>query len=338
MKTKSIFITAKGGVEVLKPVETELKDPLPNEVRVKIHYCGVGFTDVIMRYGYYPYAPPIPFAPGYEIIGTVEKIGSEVSSVKVGDKVVALTVHGGYAEYLTREEDHFVKVPDGLDEKEAVCLVLNYVTAYQMLHREAETKAGDTVLITGASGGVGTALLQLGKVIGATMFGTASKSKFALVTANGGIPIDYQNEDVVQAVKAKYPAGLDAAFDGIGGSFTGICSRCLKPDGTLVAYGFTSSVKNGKADNGAALSGMARFAWAKIFKWKRTKFYGITALYRKDKAPFKADLPKLFALLKDGKIKPSIHTTLPLTQAREANLLLEQGKATGKVLLDCRLS
>jgi NADPH:quinone reductase-like Zn-dependent oxidoreductase len=218
MKYRSVIITRKGSPDVLKVVENDLHELRSGEARIRILATGVGRTDVIMRRGFYPYAPKIPFAPGYEIVGVVDAIGAGVAHVAVGDRVAALTVYGGYAEYIYVGAEHLVHVPASLDPAEAVTLILNYVTAYQMLHRSAGVKSGDRVLITGASGGVGTALLQLSQLANLTMYGTASHRNFGLLTEAGAKPIDYHTQDFVKVIRTTEPAGLDVVFEGIGGS------------------------------------------------------------------------------------------------------------------------
>src|SRR5512143_2592119 len=237
MKYKSVMLTRKGPPEVLQVVENDLRKPAPGEARIKIQATGIGRTDVVMRYGYYPYAPKIPFVPGYEIVGFVEAVGEGVSLVGVGDRVAALTVYGGYAEYLYRSADELVHVPAALDAAEAVTLILNYVTAYQMLHRSANVQAGHKTLMTGASGGVGTALLQLGQLAGLKMYGTASQSKQHLLQETGATPIDYRTQDFVDIIHHAEPGGLDFVFEGLGGNYIRRGFAVLRRGGKLVAYG-----------------------------------------------------------------------------------------------------
>jgi NADPH:quinone reductase-like Zn-dependent oxidoreductase len=336
MNYKSVIITRKGPPSVLQVVENPLRAPATGEVRVKILYTGVGFTDVIMRYGYYPYAPKIPFAPGYEIIGIVDALGGEVSGLSVGRKVAALTVYGGYAEYIYLPPEALVAVPDGLDDVESVSLILNYVTAYQMLHRAAGAQPGGVALITGASGGVGNALLQLGRLIGLTMYGLASKKKHDLVEGLGGIPIDYRADDVAAFIRAREPDGLDVVFDGIGGRSAWRGYRLLRRGGILVSFGVTASVQNRRSNDVAGLAGFLLPALLNLLPdGRRATFYGITRLYRKDPKPFHEDLPKLFELLAERAIQPVIAGLYPLTQAAQANELLESGDVGGKLVLKC---
>ena len=321
---------------MLQIVENELRAPSGDEVRIKIICTGVGFTDVIMRYGNYIFAPKIPFVPGYEIVGIVDALGKKVKGVSIGQRVAALTVHGGYAEYIYLPPEELVAVPDGLDAVEALSLILNYVTAYQMLHREAQVKSGQTVLITGASGGVGNALLQLGQLAGLKMYGTTSKKKQDLVRQLGGIPIDYLGEDFVEVLREQEPEGIDAVFDAIGWRFGWRAYKTLRRGGKLVSFGQTASVQNGKVN---VMMGYVDFLLPSILNvvpdGKSGTFYGITGLYRKDPLPLREDLPKLFELLAMKKVKPMIDSVLPLTEAVRANKMIENGEVKGKLVLMC---
>ncbi len=326
MKYKSVIITRKGSPDVLKVVENDLREPRAGEARIRILAAGVGRTDMIMRRGFYPYAPKIPFAPGYEIVGVVDAIGAGVARVVVGDRVAALTVYGGYAEYIYVGAEHLVHVPASLDPAEAVALILNYVTAYQMLHRSARVESGDRVLITGASGGVGTALLQLGQLAELTMYGTASRRNFDLLVEAGARPIDYHTQDFVEVIRAAEPAGLDYVFEGIGGSTIWSGFSVLRRGGKLVAYGNSGFI--------SLLIDLLRLYELNLWpNAKSGEFYGITALYRKDRRPFMTDLPILFDLLGVGKLKPRIAAKFPLLEAAQANELLESGQVSGKIVL-----
>jgi NADPH:quinone reductase-like Zn-dependent oxidoreductase len=289
-----------------------------------------------MRYGNYRFAPPIPFVPGYEVVGIVDAIGADVTGVAIGQRVAALTVHGGYAEYVYLSPYELTPVPDTLDFVESVSLILNYVTAYQMLHRVAAVQPGQTALIAGASGGVGNALLQLGGLAGLKMYGTASKQKRELVARLGGIPIDYQAEDITQFIRTKEPNGLDAVFDGLGWQSAWKAYQLLRRGGSLVAYGVAASIQNGRSSNRAALASYLLPAMLNMIpNGKHATFYGITLLYRKDPRPFREDLPKLFQLLSEQKIKPVIAKVFSLENAVQAHELLEKGQVQGKLVLKC---
>src|ERR1700694_1340458 len=187
VKNKRIVVTQFGGPEFLHLVEEDLPEPAPDQVRVHVLAAGVAWADVSVRLGTYsiPNAKPGELSPGYDIVGRIEKIGDEVRGWAVGQRVAALTVSGGYTEYICLAASELVSVPGPVDAAEAVALILNYGTAYQMLHRVAEVKNGDWILVHGAGGGVGTALLQLGTLASLKMIGTASASKQDLVARLG---------------------------------------------------------------------------------------------------------------------------------------------------------
>jgi len=327
MKYKSVVVTQKGGPEVLQVVENDLRPPVANEARIRVLATGVGRTDINYRYGLSPFAPKVPFVPGYEVMGVVDAVGEGVTRVALGDRVAALIGHGGYSEVIYLRQEHLALVLSSLDPADVVTVVLNYVSAYQMLHRVAKVKAGDKVLVNGASGGMGTALLELGKLAGLKMYGTASQSKHDVLTKFGAIPIDYHADDFVEVIRQAEPDGLDFVFEGVGGKQGDRTLSVLRNGGKLIAYaapdGWMSMVQDA-------------FKLIKINLLSREKsaeFYGITALYLLDKKPFMDDLPKLFKLLEEGKIKPVIAAKFLLLEARKANEMLESGQVTGNLVL-----
>lgn len=333
MPSKSVVATARGGPEVLQVTENVLRAPSAGEARVKILATSVCLPDVQARYGQTPIAPRIPFVPGYAIIGIVDAVGrperppgNGVTRVDVGDRVAALTVFGGYAEYIYTDPELLIPVPAALDPAEAVTLILNYIVAYQTLHRSAKVKAGAKVLIIGASGGVGTALLQLGKLADLTMYGIASKSKHDILTEYGAIPIDYHTQDFVEVILQLEPDGLDAIFDGMGGDYLDRGFSLLRRGGTWVQYGNPLSFFG-------LLRALAKLVLLNVLpNGKALKLYGTTTS-KFGRRPFLEDWPKLFKLLEDGKIEPIIAAKYPILQAAKANELLESGSVTGNVVL-----
>jgi NADPH:quinone reductase-like Zn-dependent oxidoreductase len=325
---RAVMLTRKGGPEVLEPVTLPNVDPGPGEVRVAVRATGAGGTDITMRRGTYPFAPAIPFVPGYEAIGEVEKLGEGVTDLKVGQRVAALLVHGGYAEKLVRKATEFVPVPDGVDDAQGVALILNYVTAYQAMHRSGNVQAGQHVLVTGANGGVGMAALELLRLAGAHAIGAASPKHHDAIRAMGATPIESREKPLEESVHALLPEGVDLTLDGLGGKYVGHCVSATKKGGTVVCYGFSGAQK----DNLAVTLGMgALFAGAPL-RGRHGKFYGITLLYRKDPQPLREDLATLFQLLADKKLSPVIAARLPLLAAREANVMLEKGGIEGKIV------
>jgi NADPH2:quinone reductase len=297
-------------------------------VRVQVRATGVGATDLTMRRGSYPFAPKLPFVPGYESLGVVDAVGQGVTSLKVGEVVAALLVHGGYATHVVRGAEHWVKVPAGLDDAEAVALVLNYVTAYQMIHRTAKLQPGQTALVNAANGGVGQALLDLLRAAGIKAIGAAAAKRHDLVRSYGATPIEGRSARLDEGVHALLPEGVDAAFDGVGGAQTGQCVKATRPGGLTVWYGFGGA----KGLLAIARSALALFAGSRL-SGRRGAFYGITALYRRDPVPLREDLPKLFELLGQGRVHPRIAQRLPLLAARQANERLEAGDIEGKLVL-----
>jgi len=300
---------------------------------VRVRASGVGSTDILMRRGSYAFAPKIPFAPGYEVVGDVEALGTGVHSLHLGQRVAALTVHGGYGEVVVRRAEEFVPVPDGLDDADVVALILNYVTAFQMIERVAKPRSGQVALVTGANGGVGTALLELLRLRGVQTIGAASPSEHDLVRSYGGTPIPARGAPVDVSVRNVVPEGVDVAFDVIGGRGTAESIRATKRGGTVVGYGFVGTMKNGKQSTGLVILTLLSALVGARLAGRRGAFYGVTALYRKDPKPFREDLAKLFDLLARGQIKPKIAARLPLLEARHANEMLEAGGLKGKIVL-----
>jgi len=326
MKYRSIIVTQRGGPEYLQVVENPLRTPEPGEARVKVLSAPVSLPDVEARYGRSPFKLKVPFVPGYAIVGDVDAIGSGIQNTSVGDRVAALTVYGGYAEYIYIREDQLIPVPSALDPAEVAPLILNYIVAYQTLHRTAKVKDGDKVLIIGASGGIGTAYLQLGKLANLNMYGIASKSKHQILTDYGAIPIDYRSQDFVKVIRQAEPGGLDVVFDGIGGDYIKKSFSLLKMGGIYVGF-----------SNPQSLSGMFRYLGLVLLlnllpNGRSAKFYG-TGSSRLNRKPFLDDWVSLFKLLEQGKIKPIIAARYPLLEAAKANQLLEGGEVTGNIVL-----
>jgi NADPH2:quinone reductase len=299
--------------------------------------------DLMMREGMHPETPRVPFTPGWDLVGVVDQLGAGVSGIKPGEMVAALPITGAYADFICLPYRELVPVPAGLDAGEAVSLILNYVTAYQMMHRSAKVKAGARALIHGAAGGVGSALLQLGRLAGLQMYGTCSAHGAATVSELGGVPIDYQRQDFVKEIRRLTGDGVGAVFDGIGGTHIWRSRKALRPGGKVVAYGLTGSLRGGRLASGRS-GDRHRFGPIAIFGlyiaggWllpgrKRVVPYSIQWLKRLRPELFRQDLIALFELLKQHRIKPLIAARFPLREAREAHELLGRGGVTGKIVL-----
>ena len=345
MKHTRIIVTHYGGPDALQVVEEECPEPKAGDVRVKVLAAGVSLPDILAREGIHPETPPVPFTPGWDLIGVVDQLGVNVNGLEKGQVVAAMPIHGAYAEFICLPQHELVPVPAGLDAAEAVALILNYITAYQMLHRSAKVKPGQRALIHGASGGVGTALLQLGRLAGLELYGTCSSRGAAAVAELGAIPIDYRQQDFVKEIHRLTNEGVDVVFDGIGGSNLWRSREALRRGGTIVVYGFTSKLREGRLASGGS-GGRHRFREALILGWyiarnwflpgrKRMVPYSIQTLKRVKAGMFRQDLVSLLDLLQQQKIKPIIAQRFPLAEARAAHELLGKGGVVGKIVLVC---
>jgi NADPH2:quinone reductase len=324
-------------------VEEECPEPKNGEVRVRVLAAGVSLPDLLAREGVHPETPPVPFTPGWDLIGVVDRLGRGVSGIEPGQIVAAMPINGAYADFVSLPAPELIPVPPGLDAAEAVSLVLNYITAYQMLHRSAKVRSGQRVLIHGAAGGVGSALLQLGHLAGLEMYGTCSSRGAAAVPGLGAIPIDYQQQDFVKEIHHLTRDGVDAVFDGIGGNHIWRSRKALRPGGKVVAYGLTSMLREGRLASGRPghrrrFRGIAIFGLYIAGGWilpggRRVIPYSIQTLKRLRPAWFRQDLIGLFDLLQQRKIKPLIAQRVPLSEARHAHELLGKGGVVGKIVL-----
>lgn len=324
MRYKSVVVTERGGPEVLQIVEKERRPPAAGEARINVLATPVCRDDVAVRRGTRPFLAKPPYVPGYCIVGEVDAVGEGVTEVAVGDRVAALMQYGGYAEVVYWDAGQLVQVPKTVDPSEAVLLILNYLTAYQVMHRVAKVRAGDRVLVIGASGGVGTALLQLGKVAGLKMYGLASSAKHEILRANGATPIDYRSQDFVDVVREAEPAGLDVVFNGMGDEYFEGGLAVLRRGGALVHYG-------GPQSFGRLLLLLGKLLVANLWpNGKRIKPYGT---HRGEIEAFREDWGTLFTMVEDGRIKPVIAARYPLLEAARANEALESGRVAGNVVL-----
>jgi NADPH:quinone reductase-like Zn-dependent oxidoreductase len=291
------------------------------------------------REGVYPGTPAPPFTPGYDIVGEIDAVGEGVRDAWIGRKVIALTNGiGGYTRYICLPESELVQLPERVSPDEAVSLALNYVTAYQMLHRYAKVSQGQSVLIHGAAGGVGTALLELGRLAGLRMYATASAAKHHVLAQFGAVAIDYRTKDFVACIMRHEPEGVHAVFDPIGGANWQRSFLTLRKGGTFVGYGFTSILSDVASDENKK-SLLAD--WRTLSETKKTPdgndafIYSLTTLKRNEPAWYKEDLSKLLKWLAERKIRPIVAQTFPLQDASRAHEYLNSSAAIGKIVLDC---
>jgi len=333
-----VTITKRGAPSVLSLVKAEKPIPQANEICIKVSTAGVAFADTLLREGAYPGFKAKGTTPGYDVVGTVESIGTSVKDFKVGDKVVALTEVGGYAHFCTAPEYRVAHCPEGLDDVETVAMVLNYVTAYQMLTHVTRVKTGDTILIHGAAGGVGTALIQLCQTIGdIKIYGTASNTKHATLIEMGVTPIDYRHENFVEVMKQLQPQGIDVVFDAVGGKNWKQSYSTLRAGGMLIAYGFSSITKKGRFHLPSALKSLANAPFPGLLSvlndTKSVMGYNIRTFTNNRPEAFQHDMEVLLSMLKAKQVKPVIGKVLPLSRAQEAHELLAMSAVEGKIVL-----
>jgi NADPH:quinone reductase-like Zn-dependent oxidoreductase len=308
----------------LEVVERELRDPRPDEVRVRVQAASVSLVDVQARQGRGPFQQKASFVPGYAVVGLVDALGDEVAGFAPGDRVAVLTEINGYAEYVYVRRNPTLRIPDSVDAAAAVALVLNYLVAYQVLHQRSRVQAGDRVLIIGAAGGIGTALCELGQLPGLVMYGVDSGSKHHALARYGVIPVDPRTGDVAETVRRAEPDGLDAVFDGVGGDYVQAALSVLRPGGVLMEYANPLSKRG-------LLRLLARKAALRLTGGgRRLRLYG-TNTWRYDRRPLLRDWRALFTLLAEGRISPVIARTFPLNEAAAANALLESGTVIGNL-------
>ncbi|WP_250400885.1 medium chain dehydrogenase/reductase family protein [Streptomyces cellostaticus] len=311
----------------------------PGQVLIRLEATGVSFAEQQMRRGRYYDQPPFPFVPGYDLVGTVSQTGDGVRPDLVGTRVAALVKVGGWASHVLVDAADAVPVPDGIGAAEAETVVVNGITAWQMLHRKARVRAGQTVLVHGANGGVGSVLVQLAHAAGAKVIGTASVRHHDLLRERGVTPIDYRTEDVPARVRELAPDGVDAVFDHVGGRSAVDSWRLLAPGGTLVCYGSASTRDDNGSKQWPVLKLLGRvWAWNALPNRRRAYFFNVWAGRGFSRGRFRArlhsDLAEVFAALQRGEITAQIAARLPLTRAAEALRLAESGTVAGKVVLN----
>lgn len=332
MGYKSVYIKEFGSPDVLEVREHHvLPEPKRDEVRVKVHATSAAYTDTLIRKGMYPdVSKKPPFVLGYDLVGSVDMLGEDVTNLKIGQLVAELTTIGAYTEYILLPARRLTLVPPGIDHAEGVSLVLTYVTAYQMLKRCAKVKAGDSILIHGAGGAVGRALVQIGNLLNLNMYGTAATSHHNDLESLGCTAIDYRSDDFVMKILESEKTGVQAVFDAVGGENYKRSLRVLHKEGRLVAYGSYNATSK--------LSLISDFL--KVHYWNLTpwnpncSFYSIGAWHEKHHDWFKEDLGVLFQWLRKGELEPSISKRMRLEDAADAHELIEKGGLAGKIVLE----
>lgn len=337
-RTTSVEIVLPGQVEPRGLVvgRRELPPPRAGQALVRVEATGVSFAEQQMRRGKYFDQPPFPFVPGYDLVGTVVAVGEGVDATLIGRRVAALTKVGGWSSHLLLDAADLVGVPEALDAAEAETFVVNGITAWQLLHRVARVRAGQTILVHGANGGVGSTLVQLARAAGVRVIGTASARNAAVVAELGALPVDYRG-DVPRQVRALAAGGVDAVFDHVGGPGIVDSFRLLAPGGTLVAYGTASTKDEEGSSRLPVLKLFARLlVWNLLPNRRKAHFYNLWAGKRnvtRFRNRVAEDLGAVLALAADGTLRAKVAARFPLTEAAKALELAESGTIAGKVML-----
>lgn len=305
----------------------EIEDPRAEagQVIVDVKAAGVSFPDVLIVQGKYQFQPPFPFSPGGEIAGIISEIGEGVVDWKVGDRVMAMTGNGGIAEKVLAFEMTLMPLPDSMDFKDGAAFPLNYGTTYYALKQRGQLQAGETLLVTGAGGGVGTTAIEIGKAMGARVIAAASSDEKLEIAKNLGADevINYSDGELKEKVKALTGGlGADVIYDPIGGDIFMQCMRCINWKGRVLVIGFASGPIPEVPTNLALLKGCSIVG---VF-WGR--FTGA------EPEENSQNFDELFALHAEGKLKPQITKSYSLDDAAEAIASLENRKAIGKVVIE----
>ena len=339
--TSAIQIVRHGRPEVLVETEVPLKAPAPTEAHVKVLAVGVNFADLMMRAGLYGTVPPIPYSPGFEIAGEVVQVGEDVTDWKQGDRIVAITRHGGYAHDIVIPVGQMFRYPNSLTPEQAVAIPVVFLTAWVCLFSAGNARHGETVLILGAGGGVGTAAVQLAVRHGMRVIGTAGeerKRNFVKNELGAGACFDSRSEWESKVLGLVGARGIDIALDPVGGQATVSCRRLLAPLGRLIFYGMSEAMPQ------------QRRSWARaVWAWLRTPrfhplslvqpnigVFGVHLLHLQNKETIlQPAMEQIFHAVSNGELSPVLDRVFSFNRdgAVEAHRYLHARKNLGKIVL-----
>jgi len=334
-RNRVVQVRRFGGPDELEVVDAPLPTAGRGEVRVRVLASSVEYTEVLIRRHLYPQTMlrRPPFVLGYDVVGEIDQLGDGVSGFQIGDRVADLTVLGSNAAYRTLRADQLARVPANVDAAEAAALILSWTTAYQLLHRTARVQRGQRVLVQGAAGALGQALLVLGRLAGLELWGTARGAHAALIRDLGATPIDYQREDFTRVL----PGGFDVVFDGIGEDGYRRSFAALKRGGLLCAYGYTAGMPAQRRLLTVLMLIARVYLWRLLLSWlpggKRMCVYSINLMQARHPAWFREDLERLFGLLATRAIRPSVAERISFDEVAEAHRRLEAGGLVGRLVL-----
>ncbi len=329
---RAVVVRAYGDPDVLRLESAPLPRPGRGEVRIRVSRSGMAMGDVLRRQGLAGARRP-PFTPGYDVVGAIDALGPGVTGWTTGRRVAAYVEHGGYSEAVCISIDALAEVPDALTDAEAVALVLNYGTAFQMITRTAGVRTGQSLVVTSAAGGVGTAVLDIARAFGIRAVGLASPSKHALVRGYGAAPVDYRAGDMVAQVRSHLGGGADAVLDGVGGGGLWRSRAMAARRGRLVLFGVTDASRDGKPRVLGVAPTTLAVAAIHLLPGPSLRIYVSTDEQKTRRSQYAADVRKLFDLARQGRIKPLIHREIPLAEVAEGHRELAQGGVVGKIVI-----
>jgi len=317
--------------------ETPVAAPAAGEMLVTVEATGISYAERAMRRGRYFMQPAFPFTPGYDLVGTVTAVGPGVDPTMTGQRVASLTKTGAWTGRAVVSERDSVLVPDGVTSEDAEAVTVNGVTAWQMLHRAARVRPGQTILVFGANGGVGGVLIQLARHHGVRVIAAASPRHHEALRRDGVDPVDYAAPDLADQVRSLAPAGVDAVFDNIGGATTQTARSLLGRGGVLVSYAIIDAVSGTGSLWPPFLSHVGRIAFWNLLPGQRAVFYDLWSGHSRAPKRFRAhleeDLGRVLELVRDGVVTPRIAARFPLTEIVRAMELAESRTLDGKVVL-----
>jgi len=329
---KGIFLVKNGkSKDAFEFRDIQVTEPKDNEVGIIVEASGLNFADVVARLGQYQDCPPLPTIIGYEVVGRVEKVGKDVTTLQKGDRVLAFTRFGGYSQYVTQQESAVAKIPETMDVGKALALATQYSTAYYACAVATNVLPNETVLIHAGAGGVGTALIQLCKLKNANIYSTAGSDAKLEYLRKQGVqhPINYTTQDFSEVIKEP----IDVAFDSLGATNFRKSYNLLNRGGRIVGYG-ASSMTDAHNIFSKAKMGLAFGLYhpAQLLMESRSMI-GVNMLRIADYKPeiIKLCMENVIALLEQGKIDPHVDTMYPVANVYEAHDALEKRKTIGKV-------
>jgi len=332
-----VAVMRRGSPDGMELIAEELPRPDRGEVRVQVEAAGISGYDIMLRSRSFLGFPKVPYTPGEDFVGIVDELGADVASLTIGERVAGWTFGdmGGYVEHLCRPAEQLVPVPDDLDSSDAVSLVVNYLTSYLALHLAAQAKSGERMLVHGAAGGIGSAVVQLGSLAGLEIYGTASRHNHELVAELGATPIDYRNQDFATEIRRHSPQGVDIVIDPIGGARQLWRSyRTLRRGGRLLMLGMAAATRTGTR---VIPSSLLTVGLLKLLPDGRTlPMQPAMQNYPQQHIDwYRETLGELLDLAATGKLRPTVAARFPLADVVKAHQFIEAGGYAGKVVLVC---